>query len=1464
MVEEEKEVLESKIDSSVVLLPAEVIARADADTCYQQVHARFLRCGLHILLHGPGGSGKTHLVKRLLSDIVTNTANYRAGLEVVRLAWSGVAAEAIGGQTVFSWLCGSLKKITPQAITCRSNRRLCDEILSSDSTTARLRLVRMIWIDEIGNISAKMFQLLDSVLKRVKGSADSIGGVQLIMTGDVLQLPTINSCPFFRSTAWQDITHDLAIFNRKLTYGHRFTDLTWATILGELRLGFVSQSGNEILTSRNFASVSDAMTQLRVDFPGCHDFSALVPVNSQRTKFIKFEYDNAPVDDRQCFLSVTTPGTPTRALKQFPTPHELYLVRGARVAYTGNNKFRKSHHIANGTEGVLIAWTSSTITVNFTTSIGPVSMDLDRYNTTITVDGTRYSRLQYPLQMIIARTMHNVQGVTLDQPVVIVFDRSFEDSQLYVAVSRARHPSLIYAVKYDPAMFHVKLTCFSFDQWCEENECPLIDFTPPVDDRDFPIIPPVRLLTTTFAYASIPPTVDDYSLLPDQTLDPMASSDSHHQLIMRMIPSRQSTRSEPFLLGRKTIYYDLETFFNGKEEEPYYNYMIMTKSHVSDKYFKHVPTPTVETVEFCALCKPTLRGNIMRETVRWILTRVIDERDQLLKSSTSAGRVSSQRYFRQPFYLCAYNGAGFDFHFFLREVLYLLPEMAGPERFFLQPTLKGSYIVTMSIYDLETNSVALVLHDICQITMCSLDAAAREYLGDKELAKGIFPHAWVTENHEQFLSMQEMDRSMELTATDFPPGAHRDKFLAMVESGDLNPSDFRIHEQLHKYGPLDVDILKALYEKVDQLCLDELGVCVLRFPTVAAYTWYGAMKYCEEKYTITPEPEDNPEMVENDRKSNYKRFNIYRFPLKLNEMTNGCIVGGKCYPRATQWQSRDHGKPYDQIKDCYYYADICSMYPWAMVNHDLPMGVWKHFDEEDESLENVQALEGATTAYRQLPSLYPDILTDNEGFPLSLLKVTLTLNPHHLEPGIGRHPEGSHDKGLRWDVGVEHTRWITSVDLWIALIEGGSLAQVHAMITFQDRGRPYASWVQRCFDGKAKAQADGDRARRQQYKLAANSCYGATLKRMFPKVTVGVSSQSQLRNFHSDFKYLETVNWRDVLESSRNPEKRFPSVLLLNGERRVNRQHEVCDKPRYQGAFILSWTRVLLRAMLADANPTAADGTFASISEQVLYGDTDSFVFHARAWPRMKKWFGTGQLGELTDDLADNASCDSTSGKLVKITKFYARCPKWYAMYAVRPDDTIKEVAKMASINLKNCVFDYPDGRRTNSLDFGGFEFICNNHTGDDKSKVVITMPGRLLRNGVLTKPGVTTGCFSMGRGDLSRTAFKTTWNGRNVLTHLFDDDDEEEEDYDSDEEKIPPSADRTPTVWSVPHGWKEATDAQPSPDLTDELFVDTTLPCHDEDDSGDMELHLSLSPAQNEAEEEEEEEEQYFTFNIN
>lgn len=133
---------------------------------------------LRMYIGGPGGTGKSRIIKALLNFFNDRGDHKR----LVVLAPTGAAASVVGGSTYHSFL----------GIQTGSRRKKSEEEggASLDTVRDKLRGVDYIFIDEVSMISCQELHLIDARLKLISGADDlPFGGFNVILAGDFAQLP---------------------------------------------------------------------------------------------------------------------------------------------------------------------------------------------------------------------------------------------------------------------------------------------------------------------------------------------------------------------------------------------------------------------------------------------------------------------------------------------------------------------------------------------------------------------------------------------------------------------------------------------------------------------------------------------------------------------------------------------------------------------------------------------------------------------------------------------------------------------------------------------------------------------------------------------------------------------------------------------------------------------------------------------------------------------------------------------------------------------------------------------------------------------------------------------------------------------------------------------------------------------------------------------------------------------------
>ena len=147
--------------------------------------------GANVFITGKAGTGKTTFLKRLKEESSKNIAV---------LAPTGIAALNAGGMTIHSFFQLSFSPFIPGIGQAGGNSRFSKY---SKQKIKILRSIDTIVIDEISMVRADILDAIDSKLRRYRNAALPMGGVQLVMIGDIQQLP-----PVVREDEWRMLSEN--------------------------------------------------------------------------------------------------------------------------------------------------------------------------------------------------------------------------------------------------------------------------------------------------------------------------------------------------------------------------------------------------------------------------------------------------------------------------------------------------------------------------------------------------------------------------------------------------------------------------------------------------------------------------------------------------------------------------------------------------------------------------------------------------------------------------------------------------------------------------------------------------------------------------------------------------------------------------------------------------------------------------------------------------------------------------------------------------------------------------------------------------------------------------------------------------------------------------------------------------------------------------------------------------------
>jgi ATP-dependent DNA helicase PIF1 len=399
----------------------------------QEQVMNYVEKGHSMFVSGPGGVGKSYLIKCIYDtfDSVTITA------------LTGCAATLLGdsASTLHSWagigLGGDNIDDLVKEIRIRKkadNWRRCQILV----------------IDEVSMLTGVMLDTLNAIAKIIRKNELPFGGIQLLLFGDLYQLPPINKTEgfVFDGQSWKECIE--FVFNLKKII--RQTDTDWQRVLNKVRRGHFDKDCEEKILPRviNDLSIFDSW-EIKPTILYCRKMD-VDTINNQELlrlnkplKIIRVRTDILPVADK---IPKREKDGSDALDKVLPYNTELKLSIGAQVMLLIN--LDVSRGLINGSRGVIMGFVDSpdgmVPMVKFKNGeILPIEYYTWRHKAYKGV-----SKKHVPLKLAWACTIHKIQGQTLDSLLVDCGSSVFEYGQTYVALSRVRSLDALYLTGFDP------------------------------------------------------------------------------------------------------------------------------------------------------------------------------------------------------------------------------------------------------------------------------------------------------------------------------------------------------------------------------------------------------------------------------------------------------------------------------------------------------------------------------------------------------------------------------------------------------------------------------------------------------------------------------------------------------------------------------------------------------------------------------------------------------------------------------------------------------------------------------------------------------------------------------------------------------------------------------------------------------------------------------------------------------
>jgi len=440
----------------------------------KQKHAIDLfKLNKNIFITGPGGSGKSFLIKTMV-DICKKTDK-----NVQVCAMTGCAALLLdcGAKTVHSWGGIGLAK--------EPNHVIATSIDLNGRKKKNWRRVDVLIIDEVSMMSKKIFELIDLIAKKVRKNGLPFGGIQVVFSGDFFQLPPV------KNNKEQDIDSSLFCFESPLwntsfqpncqiefTEIFRQKDKLYAKILNQIRKGKMSSNSIRILSERvGCCPGEESVIKPTILLPIKAMVEKINNTELEKLTGETVEYNLEICNDQEMVLSdkerqqlISTPASVLQKekenlLKSVNCENIINFKIGCQVMCTVNLDLDSEFPICNGSLGIVTGFSGKLPMVKFNNG---AELTIHKHiwkSDNIPGVGVR----QIPLVLAWAITIHKSQGSTLDLAEIDVGNNIFEAGQTYVALSRVKELNGLFLKSFNPGKILINKKVKDFYNRLNEN-----------------------------------------------------------------------------------------------------------------------------------------------------------------------------------------------------------------------------------------------------------------------------------------------------------------------------------------------------------------------------------------------------------------------------------------------------------------------------------------------------------------------------------------------------------------------------------------------------------------------------------------------------------------------------------------------------------------------------------------------------------------------------------------------------------------------------------------------------------------------------------------------------------------------------------------------------------------------------------------------------------------------------------
>lgn len=395
------------------------------------------RAGKNVFITGGAGTGKSHTL-----GILTDWASEN-GVKAGRTALTGMASLQLkSGQTIHSAVGIGIKNDKELAMDIYMSRKFQRDALK------RIKSMDVLIVDEISMLRSDVLELIDAVLRLALDSSRPFGGMQVVFSGDFMQIPPVVKSDeqlekfwAFQSKVWEELNLEVIY----LTEIKRQDDPLFAKALNFVRAGMVSPDIERYFRASSRHRFKEGVEPVKLLSTNFH----VDRWNNQRLDSLEGEEASFEADvwgrDEYMEKKIVKECVATRHLRLKPGCQVMLLKNDQDKRYVNGSMGEFVGVVKKGDSGEEEHLEIRLLKNGATVTVGPEEWKIEGGRGKKEDKEEKRKRdgelqayfIQYPVKLAYAITIHKSQGMSIDF-LEVDLKRCFAPGMAYVALSRAR------------------------------------------------------------------------------------------------------------------------------------------------------------------------------------------------------------------------------------------------------------------------------------------------------------------------------------------------------------------------------------------------------------------------------------------------------------------------------------------------------------------------------------------------------------------------------------------------------------------------------------------------------------------------------------------------------------------------------------------------------------------------------------------------------------------------------------------------------------------------------------------------------------------------------------------------------------------------------------------------------------------------------------------------------------------